>query len=328
MKQLILLFFLLSLQSTVYAQKSIVEKYGRLSVDGNYIIGEHGDTVQLRGMSFFWSQWKGEYYNKRVVQWLRDDWKCTVVRAAMGVDESGGYLHNAYEEKEKVERIVKAAIDQGIYVIIDYHSHHAHENPEEAKRFFAEMAKKYGKYPNVIYEIYNEPLQVSWTKVLKPYSTEIIEVIRSHDPHNLVICGTRQWSQMVSEAALDPVDDHNVAYALHYYAGTHKESLRNIAQRALDAGIAIFVTEFGICEASGDGELDFEEAQKWWDFLDKYKISWANWAVSDKEEAASALVFGAGWRGKWKEHQITPSGKFVREELLRKNGPIFESLEK
>src|SRR5690606_8953179 len=116
----------------------------------------------LRGMSFFWSQWKGEYYNPSVVKWLVNDWKCTVVRAAMAVDH-GGYLDNKYEEREKVIRVVKAAIDQGIYVIIDYHSHTAHTDPETAVEFFGEMAERFGKYPNVLYEIYNEPLQdVSW----------------------------------------------------------------------------------------------------------------------------------------------------------------------
>lgn len=314
-------------QISVSAQSTVVEKYGQLSVKGSYIVSQYGDTVQLRGMSFFWSQWKGEYYNPKVVKWLRDDWKCTVVRAAMGV-EHGGYLENKYEEREKVIRLIKAAIDLGIYVIIDYHSHVAHSDTETAAEFFADMAKRFGHHPNVLYEIYNEPLQdVSWSKDLKPYSEAVIKAIREHDPDNIVICGTRQWSQAVTEAALDPVKDSNAVYTLHFYAASHGEGLREGAKRAIENGVAIFVTEYGTCEYTGNGKLDTVATRQWWDFMDKYKISWCNWSVCNKEETASALELGAGWSGKWKENKLTPSGKFVRQELILKNSPIFDTLE-
>ncbi len=111
--------YLVLCQTSIFAQTpvpTIVEKYGQLSVKGNYIVSQHGDTVQLRGMSLFWSQWMGQYYNADAIKWLRDDWKCTVVRAAMGV-EKGGYLDNPQEEKENVMKVVDAAIKYGIYVI-------------------------------------------------------------------------------------------------------------------------------------------------------------------------------------------------------------------
>lgn len=316
--------FLLLLQSA-FGQRTIVDKYGQLSVQGNYIVGASGDTVQLRGMSFFWSQWMGQFYNPKTVQWLRDDWKCTIVRAAMGVEEPGGYLQNDAEEKGKVIRIVKAAQNLGLYVIIDYHSHNAHTNPAPAKRFFADMAKRFGHLPNVLYEIYNEPLaDASWTNDIKPYAEEVIAAIREHDPDNIVIVGTRSWSQFVDEAAKNPLSDPNVAYTLHYYAASHGQELRDIARDAIDHGACLFVTEYGTCEYTGDGKLDIEATKAWWEFLDKYKISWCNWSISSKEETASALTIGAGWGGNWKEHHLTPSGKLVREEMREKNGKLLE----
>lgn len=319
------LFSILSV-STAFSQSTVVEKYGKLQVKGTYIMGEYGDTVQLRGMSLFWSQWMGSYYNGGVVKWLRDDWKATVIRAAMGV-EHGGYLNAEWEEKEKVNRVVKAAIANGIYVIIDYHSHEAHTNPEPAIRFFTEMAKKFGNYPNVIYEIYNEPLKdISWADDIKPYSEEVIKAIRQYDPDNLIICGTRQWSQLVNEAALNPIKDVNVAYTLHFYAASHGEYLVSEALNAMKNGIAIFVTEYGTCEYTGNGKLDKEATKFWWDFMDQHKISWCNWSISDKEETASALIIGAPWTGKWKEKKLTPSGLFVRQEMIEKNTPIFNTL--
>lgn len=321
------LFLLLTVYSG-YAQKTIVDKYGKLSVVGNYMVGEHGDTVQLRGMSFFWSQWMGQYYNFDCVKWLRDDWKCTVVRAAMGVD-MGGYLENPSEQKQKVIDVVDAAIKLGIYVIIDYHAHEAYKNTPAAKAFFTEMALKYGKFPNVIYEVFNEPLQdVSWSQTIKPYSESVLKAIRANDPDNIVIMGTRQWSQMVSEAAIDPIKDKNIMYTLHYYAATHGQWLRDEAQKAMDKGIALFVTEYGTCEASGAGKLDYKESELWWNFLDKHKISYCNWSVADKDETASSLKPGADGHGKWKENFISLSGQLVREDMIIKNGPIFGSLVK
>ncbi len=311
-------------QTNLTAQTNIVEKYGQLSVKGNYITSQYGDTVQLRGMSMFWSQWMSQYYNAGVVKWLKDDWKCTVVRIAMGV-ESGGYLDNAFDEKQKVYKMVDAAIANGIYVIIDYHSHEAHNNPEPAKKFFTEMAKKYGKYPNILYEIYNEPLQeISWQKDIKPYATAIIAEIRKYDSDNIVICGTRQWSQLVAEAANNPIKDSNTVYTLHYYAASHGQYLRDEATAALSKGICIFVSEFGTCEYTGNGKLDYEASTSWFNFLDEHKISWCNWSVSDKDETASILMPGARYNGKWKIEELSPSGQFIREETILKNEKLLK----
>jgi endoglucanase len=306
------------------AQQTVVEKYGNLSVKGNYILGEKGDTVQLRGMSFFWSQWMGQFYNAECVKWLKDDWKCTIVRAAMGVD-MGGYASQPKEEKEKVFAVVDAAIANGIYVIIDYHSHEAHKNPELAKKFFGEMARKYGNFPNVLYEIYNEPLQdPTWSGDIKPYSEQVIATIRQFDPDNIIIVGTRQWSQLVNEAALDPIKGTNLVYTLHYYAATHKASLREEAEKAMKNGIALFVSEFGTCDASGNSSFDPEESKIWFEFMDKHKLSWCNWSVADKDETASALMPGANGEGGWSKAQITQSGKLVKAELLKHSGGLVK----
>lgn len=299
---------------------SIVEKHGLLKVSGNQIVGKQNEAVQLRGMSLFWSQWMGQYYTKEAVQWLKEDWNSTIVRAAMGVEDADGYLSKPDIEKQKIFTVIDAAIEQGIYVIVDWHSHHAEDHVEAAKTFFVEVAQKYGDQPNVIYEIYNEPLPAaSWNDVLKPYHEQVIAEIRKHDADNLIICGTRSWSQDVDEVIGNTINDDNVAYTLHYYAATHKQFLRDKAQKALDAGIALFVTEYGVTEASGDGFIDTTEAQEWWDFLDQNKISWCNWSIADKQEASAALAPGASGTGGWTENELTASGKLVRSEIKNKN---------
>ena len=297
---------------------SVVEEYGQLSVSGNKILDTNGNAIQLRGMSFFWSQWIGKYYTPETVKWLKDDWQCTVVRAAMAVDHDG-YLANPEVEKAKVMAVVDAAIAEGIYVIIDWHDHEAEKHLEASKTFFAEMAEKYGSYPNIIYETYNEPLDVAWHTVLKPYHEKVITEIRKYDSNNIVVCGTRNWSQNVNDVIGNKIDDENVAYTLHYYAATHKQSLRDIATLALNNDIAIFVTEYGTTEASGDDSINVEEANLWWAFLDEHKISHCNWSIADKEELAAALKPGSSATGGWTTSDLTTSGKMVRDEIRTKN---------
>lgn len=297
--------------------ESVVEKHGQLRVQGNRIVDQSGAPVQLRGMSLFWSQWIPKYYTVNTVKWLRDDWKVTVVRAAMAA-ERGGFESNPDAERDKVIAVVDAAIQLGIYVVIDYHAHTAHENTAQAKAFFADMAKRYGNTPNVLYEPYNEPLRVSWSKVLKPYHEAVIDSIRQYDPDNIVIVGTPQWSQLVAEAAADPIKRPNVAYTLHFYANTHGQWLRDEAKKAMDRGVALFVTEYGTTAANGDGKVDEKATREWWGFLDRHSISHLNWSVADIRESSAALMPGASPDGGWTLEQIKPSGLLVRSELRAK----------
>ncbi|OJH40038.1 glycoside hydrolase [Cystobacter ferrugineus] len=295
---------------------SPVAANGKLQVVGNQIRNQNGVAVQLKGMSLFWSQWGGAFYNASVVNSLADNWKVTVVRAAMGV-ENGGYLTNPAAEKARVKTVVDAAIAKGLYVIIDWHDHNATAHTAQAKAFFTEMAQRYKNTPNVIFEIFNEPDNETWTQV-RAYAVEIIGAIRATGAPNLVVVGTPTWSQDVDVAASNPITQYpNVAYTLHFYAGTHKQGLRDKAATALSKGIALFVTEFGTCGSSGNGNLNLAETQLWIDFMNSRKLSWANWALNDKAETASALVTGSSTTGNWPDSALTPSGAFIKQKLLQ-----------
>lgn len=295
------------------AAQTPVERHGQLRVEGGRVVDQHGRPVILRGMSLFWSQWGGQYYNADVVRWLKSDWNVTIVRAAVAVDHDG-YLANPRREMAKLDAVVEAAIAEGLYVIVDWHAHEPH--PQEAAAFFAEVAAKYGDHPNVIYETYNEPLNThGWAEVVKPFHMTVIPAIRAVDPDNLIIAGTPSWSQDVDVAAADPLPFPNVAYTLHFYAGTHRQELRDKAQKALDLGAALFVTEWGTSEASGDGNLDEAETRLWWLFMEERGLSHLNWSIIDKDETSAALRPGAARRGRWRDAELSPSGQFVRGML-------------
>ena len=297
-----------------------------LTVSGNKVlIG--GQVGSLAGNSLFWSNtgWGGEkFYTAKTVAWLKSDWKSSLVRAAMGVEDNNGYKTDA-NNKTRVITVVDAAIANDMYVIIDWHTHRAELNKELAISFFQEMATKYKDSNNVIYEIYNEPLNTTdWSTVIKPYAVDVIAAIRAIDPDNLIIVGTQTWSQDVDKAANDPIIGYeNIAYTLHFYAATHKQSLRNKAQIALDKGIALFVTEWGSVESSGNGAVNISETNAWLDFLKTNNISHANWALNDKAEGASVLVAGASVNGGWLNSQLTASGALVKDAVL--NWPAVAS---
>jgi endoglucanase len=297
------------------AAPGIVSQHGGLQVAGNRIVGKDGQPVSLAGISFGWSQWEAaRFYNAGTVNWLKQDWNAQVVRAALGLHaEPGSYLQKPAPNRARVMAVVDAALAADLYVIIDWHDHHAHEHTDLAVAFFTEMARRYGDRPNVIYEIFNEPEKVSWSKDIKPYAEKVIAAIRAVDPDNLIIVGTPVWSQDVDIAAADPIKDPNVAYTLHFYAGTHKQQLRNKATQALAAGAALFVTEWGTCDASGDGPIDEASVRAWMDFIRANQLSHCNWAVYDKKETAALVLPRAKSKGGWTDADLSPSGRYVRE---------------
>lgn len=293
---------------------SPVEAYGRLQVCGARICGKGGKPVQLRGMSLFWSNsgWGGEkFYDASVVETLADTWHATLIRAAMGIQGPGGYLGASSTNKARVKIIVDAAIAKGMYVLVDWHSHHLLQ--DEAVAFFTEMATAYAAVPNVIWEPFNEPVKQSWSGELKPYHEAVIAAIRKAGSQNLVVVGSPTWSQDVDVASADPItSDGNVAYTLHFYAGSHRQELRDKADRALQRGVALFVTEWGTCDSSAGGGVDDESSRRWTDWMDANVISSANWSLNDKQETASALGRGARIAGPWKDAQLSASGRWVK----------------
>jgi aryl-phospho-beta-D-glucosidase BglC (GH1 family) len=287
-----------------------------ITVSGNQVLfGGKADSIV--GPSLFWSNdgWGGEkYYTRDVVRWVKQDWNATVIRAPMGVGEGGGYISSPKSNTAKIVEVVEAAINNDIYVIIDWHSHDAENFRPQAIQFFSDMARRYGEHNHIIYEIYNEPLNsTSWDDTVKPYAEAVIAAIRAIDPDNLIIVGTPTWSQDVDIASLNPITGYNnIAYALHFYAGSHKQSLRDKATTALNNGIALFVTEWGSVNANGDGAVDIDETLSWMEFLKAHKISHVNWALNDKKEGASALTPSASVSGNWSAENLTHSGQFVK----------------
>ncbi|BCS81905.1 cellulase family glycosylhydrolase [Anaerocellum diazotrophicum] len=318
---------------SIAGRLQIIEKNGK-----KYLADQKGEIIQLRGMSTHGLQWYGDIINKNAFEALSKDWECNVVRLAMYVGE-GGYASNP-SIKEKVLEGIKLAIENDMYVIVDWHVLNPGDPNAEiykgAKDFFKEIATSFPNDYHIIYEVCNEPnpnepgVENSldgWKKV-KSFAQPIIQMLRSLGNQNIIIVGSPNWSQRPDFAIQDPINDKNVMYSVHFYSGTHKvdgyvfENMKN----AFENGVPIFVSEWGTSLASGDGGPYLDEADKWLEYLNENYISWVNWSLSNKNETSAAFVsyisginnatsLDPGDDKVWDIKELSISGEYVRSRI-------------
>lgn len=301
-----------------------VAQHGPLKVMGTALVDSKNAPVQLKGPSSMWLNWESKKFaeDKQGLAWMRDNWKASIIRAAMGVDttDTDDYLSDKEAAKAQVNAIVQNAIDLGMYVIIDWHDGKADQHQADAIAFFTEMATKWGKYPNVIYETFNEPTMQSWAGVLKPYHQAVVAAIRAVDPDNVIVLGTRNWSQYVDEPAADPVPGTNLMYTLHFYSCTHTKMLRDRAEAAFAKGLPMFVTEWGATHADGgtpkNPMLCLDEAQLWHDWMNSHKISWAAWKFDAcVDQTCYFKDVDPPTTGGWTDDMLNGHAPFVRDRM-------------
>lgn len=300
--------------------KTPVEKYGKLSVNDNNMVDNKGNIVQLKGVSTHSIAIYSQYINKETFKEMRDKWGISVIRIAMYSNPKDGYSNELHE---KVKQAVNYASDLGIYVIIDWHilqDNNPNIYKTEAIEFFKEMATDFKDNKNVLYEICNEPNgNVKWENDIKPYAENVISEIRKIDNDSIVIVGTPNWSQDVDIVADNPISDYkNIMYTLHFYSGTHKLQLRNKLQKAIEKKLPIFVTEFGISDASGNGSINAEEGDLWIDMLNKYSISWVCWNLSNKNESSAILKSNCDKINNFVENDFSEEGIWLLNKLKAK----------
>ncbi len=294
---------------------------GALHVDGTKLCGSDGTPVQLKGISTHGLAWFPEYVNEACFAQLNEEWNINVIRLAMYTAESGGYCTDG--DKERLKQLVRDGVDyagaQDMYAIIDWHilsDADPMQYLDEAKDFFDGMSAEYAKAEHVLYEICNEPNSGTTWAEIRTYAESIVNVIRKNDPDAVVIIGTPNWSQYVDEAARDPLTGYdNLMYALHFYAASHKEELRERLIRAVDAGLPVFVSEYGICDASGNGTIDEAEADAWIGLLDSLGISHVAWNLSDKAETSAILRDSCEKTSGFAESDLSDAGKWLYRML-------------
>ena len=310
-----------------------VGRHGKLSVqkvDGYaapIMVDQNGVPTQLRGASTHGMHWFPQYVNQNAFQTLRDDWGINMVRLVCYPRDVGsvGYLTGGDSTKQQLDTLIQNGVDYatklGMYALVDWHVHAYNPNEylKEAKIFFTKYATMYKDHDNVLYEICNEPTGTNWYsgngKDLYTYCSEVIKTIRDIDPDAIIICGTNTWSQDVDQVADKPMKAlgyENIMYTFHFYSATHKENLMEKVRLATKDGTPIFVTEFGICSADGNGSYDTENADRWIALLDELNISFACWSYSNCNEKSAyfkSSCSNAG--GDWTADDLTTTGKWL-----------------
>lgn len=300
---------------------------GRLHVKGTKLVDKKGHEVQLRGVSTHGLSWYPQYVNDKCFAQLHDKWGANVVRLAMYTEEYNGYCSgdakNRSDLKKRIKKGVRLAKKHKMYVIVDWHilsDGNPNSHKKEAKAFFREMSREFKGYNNVIYEICNEPNNGTSWKEIKSYAKSVISTIRKNDKKAVIVVGTPTWSQDVDQAAADPIKGDNIMYALHFYAATHKTDLRNKMTAAINKGLPVFVTEYGICDASGNGAIDKKEADRWVQTMDEYGVSYIAWNLSNKQESSSIIKSSCPKVSGFKKSELSDEGRWLYHLLRKKAG--------
>lgn len=302
--------------------ESYFERHGALRVSGARLVDAAGAPVQLRGVSTHGLAWFPEFVNEGAFRTLRDDWGANTVRLAMYTGEKGGYTTGG--DRDALEALIDAGVKLcgtlGMYAIVDWHilsDGDPNANADAAEDFFRRISARYADQPHVLYELCNEPNgpAVTWPTI-KAYAERIIPAIRANAPEAVIICGTPNWSQDVDAVAADPVDDDNTMYALHFYAATHRATLRRKAERALKDGVPVFISEFSICEATGDGAIDGTSAAAWRDLIERYDLSYIAWSLCNKDETAALIRADCPKKADWTRDELSETGRWLRDVLL------------
>lgn len=333
MKKIIIFAALAAAAVALAGCKQEKANVARLQVDGTTLKMEGSDeAVVFHGISYGWHNLWPRFYNESSLKSLKAQTGVTIYRAAIGSDDfalewNPGCDHGYLDDKDLAvkcfDALAKSAIENDAYLIADWHSHITH--PEAAKEFFTYVATKYADCPNIIYELFNEPVCFSFEENrsyadlgdpeamkaywqhLKAYSEDLIATITSlSNVHPLILVGCPSWDQRIDLPAEDPITSYdNVMYTVHFYAGTHKKELRDACDAALAKGTPIFLSECASCDASGDGEMDIESWNEWCSWSDANNISWMIWSVGDKHETCSFFTPEASSDGPWAEDVVT-----------------------
>lgn len=300
---------------------------GRLHVKGTKLVDKKGHEVQLRGVSTHGLSWYPQYVNDKCFAQLHDKWGANVVRLAMYTEEYNGYCSGDAKNRSDLKKLIKKGVrlakKHKMYVIVDWHilsDGNPNSHKKEAKAFFREMSREFKGYNNVIYEICNEPNNGTSWKEIKSYARSVISTIRKNDKKAVIVVGTPTWSQDVDQAAADPIKGDNIMYALHFYAATHKTDLRNKMTAAINKGLPVFVTEYGICDASGNGAIDKKEADRWIQTMDEYGVSYIAWNLSNKQESSSIIKSSCSKVSGFKKSDLSDEGKWLYSMLRKKAG--------
>ena len=210
--------------------------------------------------------------------------------------------------------------ENGIYTIIDLHfigniaTSSGMQMPdirtpskEFALDFWRVVAAYFKNAPHVIYEIFNEPAEISaadW----RINAQDLVDAIRGAGADQLIIVGGVEYSRNLSWVLQAPIEGENIAYAAHIYPA-HSSSSWDYWFGDISKEHPVLVTEWGWEEKDLTGEQPYligsqsNYGEPLLDYLDQHGIGWvACWYDDEWAPAMFTQYF----------KQLTPFGKFIQ----------------
>jgi endoglucanase len=269
-----------------------------LHVSGNWIQDPAGNNVTLRGVAVvpeneaFYCHYCYDQQIPAVIDEASDaanGWYSRVIRVTVTKADS---ITPASEFANNIDPLVQEAILKGLYVIVDLHfisdygSQHGAIPQSTVLNFWNYVAPRYANVPNVIFEVFNEPVNpvnwASWTSYIQP----VVNAIRAVAPNNLILMGSPSWSTMVNSAVTSPIAGGNIVYVYHIYPnqGTPTTSLLDSKFGTAANSIPVMITEFGW--QPGGGNVVNGTTSGWGipfkTYIDAHpQISWSAFIFSD-----------------------------------------------
>ncbi|MFL5728189.1 MAG: cellulase family glycosylhydrolase [Cytophagaceae bacterium] len=318
MKKTLIAFLMLLSHQILHAQTPW------LHVDGNKIKDPAGNVVILRGVDL--QDIKGQKTDPTVglnglIDRLTDTldasstspgWYTRVIRFTVNpvVTDLPTYYSTV------LKPAVDYATSKGLYVIIDNHYiADIQSGLVNTNTFWSYMAPKFRDYSNVFYEVYNEPVNTSWSwSTFKPYMQSWVDLIRKHAPHNLILAGSPSWDQKMGSSATDPLIGENIVYVAHMYPSHYASANLRAQVEQASAAHPVFLTEWGFSNsltgilkgtASGYGT----SIMHWADSLG---LSWTAWCADNDWNPA---MFTNNWVLRTGDNEM---GVFVKDMLYQK----------
>ncbi|MFZ5894841.1 MAG: cellulase family glycosylhydrolase [Myxococcota bacterium] len=237
----------------------------RVHVEGATIKDPQGQTQILRGVSLIdigaQHVWRTSGVAGMIDRLTDTGWNTRIVRFPIYISAQPYpfSLTDPIARERYMTELLRPAVDyatkKGLYVIIDFHEIADITDREDARTqtFWRYMARQFADYPNVIYEVFNEPIRVgdaceladSCWPAFKERADRWVSLIREAAPSTLVLVGGPSWSQVIGPAATNPIADTNVAYVGHIYPFHVSSGFVEREIRACAAVHPVILTEWG-----------------------------------------------------------------------------------
>jgi len=313
---------------------------GGYYVNGNTVCTAEGRPHLFHGIDRASLEWnsRGEHISLADFQ-LMQAWKPNVVRIALNQDfwlSASPNFDPSYIDT--LDNAVAWAEMAGMDVILDLHWSDAgvlgscppaggcqQLMPDaNSVTFWSEVAAHYKNDGRVMFELYNEPHDVSWQVWKFGGDTgqgwqaagmqQLYDTVRATGAQNLVIIGGLDWAYDLSGVPANRIAGYNIAYATHPYTSLDRflrpPSDWNRAFGSLTATDPVIVTEFGVLDETTVCTTDFQ--QQVITYADAHFAGWTSWWWYP----AGCLALISDWSG-----TPTPVGNVIRGALLGYDDP-------